>query len=255
MQRRTKLVVAVTAGLLAGCGGVMPEWEQLSQQAVASGRQCERLDEQACLTTSGCELVYSACALCEAGADCPPCEAARCQPAEPAPPPRPHDTCQGLDEASCTSRSDCVADYGACIDVCVDDGDGGCLPCPSTYFGCYAAPTPPPPAHCATLSERMCNMTSGCTGIYSGQCPPCPAGARCAPCDPENFSFSHCTEDASACRPPDSDGGSWGSDGGEWKPDGGEWVDGDGGTWSGDGGWSDADAGSGASDAGAPRWP
>jgi hypothetical protein len=193
----------------AGAGEVQDQTEATGGGLTTS--QCQGLSEQVCLTTQGCELVYSGCAMCAPGSTCPPCESEpRCQDADPLPPPPPPGgSCYGLDEATCYSRSDCLADHGACPAVCEEDENGGCKPCPPSYFGCYPAFQPLP--HCEGLSERGCNQASGCIGIYSGNCPPCPQGAACTPCDPETFSFSHCTQDVLGCG--GWNGGGDGSDG------------------------------------------
>lgn len=166
---------------------------------------CKELDEKTCSSVPGCYPEYAVCDLaCAPDSDggCMPCPTIYmgCSGQNPPPPPPPQNTCEGLDEATCASRSDCYGIYYACPAVCEDDGNGGCKPCPLPPFECRPI-SPPPPSHCDGLSEQSCNQTSGCRGVYAsaGTCPPCPPGAACSPCPPDDGVYSSCVQDFPSC--------------------------------------------------------
>ena len=98
--------------------------------------------------------------------------------------------CEELtDQQQCLVRPDC--DWGAfnCPMICMDDGKGGCLPCPS---GCY---TKAPPICQSLTDEKACTARSDCEWDMAvcpaicqddgkGGCLPCPATGTCRPKTP-----------------------------------------------------------------------
>jgi hypothetical protein len=77
------------------------------------------------------------------------------------------DACAGLDQASCVATPGCVGEWTgwACPAICLDDGNGGCLPCetPPPEFYCRAE-------SCFDLDEGRCHQTAGCLANYVTQC-------------------------------------------------------------------------------------
>ena len=81
--------------------------------------------------------------------------------------------CEDLDEAACTARADCRADYsheGMCACPACEPG-AGCPPCEcnetETFLGCVT------PGPCEGLDEAACNAAPGCEAQYA--LPPCVA--------------------------------------------------------------------------------
>jgi hypothetical protein len=154
---------------------------------------CEDLDEQACLSDATCEPIYGDVA-CDASAPCAPgatdcfrapctSEYLGCRDASLA--------CQGRDEASCVSDSDCRPIYEDLIcdrAPCPPD-DPACFvaPCTTRYAGCTDADP------CESLDEYACLADPSCQPHYQdvvcatdrAPCPPDdPSCFIAPPCDP-----------------------------------------------------------------------
>lgn len=87
--------------------------------------------------------------------------------------------CEELtDEQQCKARADCDWQVLACPMICMDDGKGGCLPCPETAVCVTKAPP-----ICQVLDEKQCLNRSDCEWLQ-GPCPmaPCTPDGVCPPC-------------------------------------------------------------------------
>lgn len=147
--------------------------------------ECGDLDRVTCGARADCRVENLACpevCLDDGRGGCLPCNAFRCLPVAPA-------ACETLSDAQCGARSDCHLEQPAgdiaCAAVCIDDGRGGCQPCPTPPSRCVSGP----PA-CASLNQVSCQARPDCrfegvpmTGTGGEQGAPqfCPAGAACDP--------------------------------------------------------------------------
>ncbi len=143
---------------------------------------CYGLSPDACDARSDCERAAEPCA-CPFGATCDcSTEAPSCQPRHAEPPV----LCFGLDELTCSSDPRCELVDMACPAVCIDDGHGGCLPCPTRAL-CQPRPSPSP---CSALDLAACTTdsrceigslvcTTECRDDGQGGCLPCPDIAVC----------------------------------------------------------------------------
>lgn len=111
---------------------------------------------------------------------------------EPDPPhakPQPITSCDGLSRAACGARADCAVQELFCAAVCLDDGQGGCVPCDA--FECVSAA----PTTCEALDEATCSARADCRLEHlacallceddgTGSCAPCNAAPRCVTLPP-----------------------------------------------------------------------
>jgi len=141
---------------------------------------CETLDLTTCGATPGCHVENlvcdAACRIDEHGNTvCPPCAAPRCVADQPVA------SCFGLDEATCSTRTDCSYQAMACPAVCLDDGHGGCLPCPMEYECVPSAP----PSPCLGLDLATCSTDSRCEVVAYACTTECrdDGDGGCLPCD------------------------------------------------------------------------
>ena len=154
---------------------------------------CAALDETSCSDRMDCQsqscpdcrggATFAACATLGGSIACP---AEACVAAGP---------CDSLDEASCTTRSDCKPSYcpdcdgGQRFGLCAGPNEGAaCLGCPA-------------PTTCDGLDETTCTVTSGCQTFY---CPSCDGGQTFAGCSSATFGGVGCP---AACSAPPSCGG------------------------------------------------
>jgi hypothetical protein len=161
-----------------GCAFVPPTDHCVSNAPMS----CESLDANTCTQRADCSLETPPCvATCTVDSlgnrICTTCDATpRCVTA------RPVDTCSGLDANACNARPDCSLESLACAAVCIDDGNGGCVPCDPAVICMPRIP----PSPCAGLDETTCNadqrcefMTWACTQECrddgQGGCLPCVA--------------------------------------------------------------------------------
>jgi hypothetical protein len=165
---------------------------------------CEELsDEKTCLTRSDCEWDQVPCAcpaVCEDDGNgnckpCPPC-AKTCRAKTPP-------ICQNLGEKECSSRADCQWDVLACAAVCIDDGKGGCLPCPAKGV-CNPKTVvpppcpelaPPPPGYCAGGKIITTTDKNGCVISFTCELP------NQKSCSDLNAAYIAAVATAKACNP------------------------------------------------------
>ena len=126
-----KLSWVVVVAVFAACGPAVP-------------LPCAQLDRAACGTRSDCTMSLFGQAE-TAFVDCQPL---------------PLPACEGLSDAQCSTRSDCRVEQLACLAICIDDGRGGCLPCPQ-QTRCVTVPPTQPPA-CSTLDIATCRTRTDC---------------------------------------------------------------------------------------------
>jgi len=144
---------------------------------------CAGRDLSSCESDGQCALESWACpAVCIDDGDggCRPCDAppAACVPVVP---PLPVDgSCRDRNPFACDSDPRCQLEL-VCAAVCIDDGDGGCAPCPAT---CVAR------ASCDGLDPTSCEAagcqatffacTAECRDDGHGGCLPCDSGFVCS---------------------------------------------------------------------------
>jgi hypothetical protein len=159
---------------------------------------CEELkDAKQCAARTDCEWAEGPCPAmpCSSDQPCPPC-AKSCRTKSPA-------ICQQLDEKQCLARSDCQWEPLACTAVCIDDGKGGCLPCPQKGVCAPKSPLPPPcptiaappPGYCAGGKIVAIKNKDGCVTGYS--CEP-PNQKSCTDLD---TAYVAAVAKAKACNP------------------------------------------------------
>ncbi len=95
-------------------------------------------------------------------------------------------SCESLGTDVCLAQPGCALEPLGCTAVCVQDGRGGCVPCPAPR--CVTLSPPPP---CEDLSADACIATTGCAleapvcvavceDDSHGWCLPCPSATpRC----------------------------------------------------------------------------
>lgn len=122
-----------------GCGLVDPggcTTTQICAQRV--GHSCEGTPAASCLSNPACELQNGpVCEVaCLPGSACPPC-------ATPSPICVTKSVgCEARSIDQCASEAGCMVESFACLAICEDDGNGGCLPCAAPPSRCVAIPPP-----------------------------------------------------------------------------------------------------------------
>lgn len=150
---------------------------------------CFSRDINSCEVDGRCVVQAWACpAICtpDGNGGCEPCDAppVACVPA-PVP-----DVCGSRDLATCSIDGQCRVESWACPAVCIDDGQGGCLPCNTPPDACVPVQ---PVDRCEGLDRASCSAV-GCTVIElactlecrddgHGGCLPC-AAFLCSGGDP-----------------------------------------------------------------------
>lgn len=122
---------------LPGCGGGCHAVEVCQARRPVA---CEDRSADTCLAQPGCALEVSVCTFsCDADSPCPPCAnpVERCVTMAPPPPPN---ECEGRDLYTCEVDGRCALEAYACTAACESDGDGGCLPCPTSSRHCVPVP-------------------------------------------------------------------------------------------------------------------
>ncbi len=141
---------------------------------------CGSRDLNACEVDGRCVVQAWACpAICkpDGNGGCEPCDAPpiACVPA-PVP-----DECGSRDLASCSLDGRCQVESWACPAVCIDDGNGGCLPCNAPPDACVPVQ---PVDRCEGLDRFTCGAV-GCTVIELACTLECRDDGQggCLPCD------------------------------------------------------------------------
>lgn len=160
------------------------------------GVACPELDEAHCRTRTDCAVGLCS-AVCGAGTTFAGCY----DPVHGAPPPcfTPGVACPLLcsaisDEATCTSRSDCRANY--CPSCNGGSFFSGCADATTSATVCPAIACP---ASCSVMTTKdACDARPDCHSVYvdSGACD-CSTAGCCA-------HFSRCADGAAVCTPPPS---------------------------------------------------
>jgi hypothetical protein len=110
--------------------------------------------------------------------------------------------CQQLtDEQSCTARSDCEWDPIVCTQECIDDGEGGCLPCPDDGTCRPKTPVPPP---CPAIAPPPPDYCPDGKIVYESDENGCVTSYRCekpSSCWDLNTAYINAVKKAKACSP------------------------------------------------------
>lgn len=147
--------VASIVVLAAGCTGSQA-WDKNRDGLVGA---CEGLNRIACELSPGCKGQSLACiAVCVddgkggCGSPCP--DDFACVPkAQP--------RCEDLNPHQCSSDKRCVVSTAVCVAICLDDGSGGCKPCPATV--CMPRePEPQPQPACGLIPIGVCPLVPAC---------------------------------------------------------------------------------------------
>ncbi len=96
--------------------------------------------------------------------------------------------CEGLDRFFCGLTPNCQGQELACLAICLDDGKGGCLPCPSD-FECV----PKQPIACSQLSNQQCTNDPRCE-LFTVQ-----TGSNIRIPEDQPLNITHCREKQSGC--------------------------------------------------------
>jgi hypothetical protein len=146
---------------------------------------CFGRDVASCEVDGRCELQAWACpAICipDGNGGCEPCNAppTACVPATV---PQPiGNACSDRDALSCAADARCQLETYACPAVCIDDGRGGCKPCP-VESRCVAIASceglDPTSCEAAGCSAEVFACTTECRDDGNGGCLPCDGGFVC----------------------------------------------------------------------------